>query len=172
MNRPLPQFVCLLVIPALLGLIFNAVRANSLKIFDDRPMRPPLENGGQEGNGDSGGKAPDEFDIEELKTILEAGEAIIIDARKPEKFLAGHLVTAINIPSTQIFRPETINKVKALISPADEIVIYCGGHDCNSSKDVHEFLIGLEYPAENIRIFKPGWELLGQADIPKAVGEE
>jgi hypothetical protein len=37
---------------------------------------------------------------------------------------------------------------------------------------VYEFLIRLEYPAANIRIFKHGWELLGQSDLPKAVGAE
>ena len=173
MKSEIIQFVWLLVVPALVGLMFNGVRTNTLKIFDNRPIRPPLEETGHSGNGGpTAVNVVEDFKLEDLRALLEKGQAVIIDARKPENFLEGHLVTAINIPSTQIFRPETINKVKGLISPADQIVIYCGGKDCNASKEVYEFLIRLEYPATNIRIFKQGWELLGKTDLPKSVGEE
>ncbi len=164
------RFACLLFIPVVVGLLFNSLRANSLEIFRE-PVTNPVPP--KAGAGDpSVSPISDEVTIDEIDSAIRDGTALIIDARKRSKYVAGHLVSAISVPSTEIFNVETINKVKSLISPADDVIIYCDGKDCNASKDVREFLIGLNYPAANLRIFKQGWMVLSELPLPKAQGAD
>ena len=62
-------------------------------------------------------------------------------------------------PGRSIFR--LLLKPGTLLPRETLIIIYCGGGECEESNEVFQFLIESEYSAENLRIFKPGWEVIG-----------
>jgi len=107
----------------------------------------------------------------ELRDHLLNGTATLVDARKPEEFASGHLAGAINIPSTQL--QESLDRVFEMVPPQGLIIIYCEGGDCASSHEVFEFLVENGFAVENLRIFLPGWEVLGREDsgLPLEVDE-
>ena len=74
--------------------------------------------------------------IEELlppaaKAEVDAGDAVLIDVRDPERFEAGHLRGAVNVPAGESARDahddayiEAIEKAGA--GPDDQIILVCG----------------------------------------------
>jgi len=74
---------------------------------------------------------------------------VILDARSPEAYAAGHLPTAVNLPRP--FAPEDVETL-----PPGLIVVYCWGNSCNGAtkaavelarlgRPVKELLGGFEY---------------------------
>ena len=97
--------------------------------------------------------------------------ATIVDTRKPEAFAEGHLAMAINVPSTE--KELYLDRIFELIPPEGLIIIYCEGGDCEASNEVFEFLVSNGFQIQNLRIFQPGWEVLGSlSDLPITDGIE
>ncbi len=109
--------------------------------------------------------------LEELREHLLLGTAALVDARKPEEYAAGHLATAINIPSTE--KEQYLDVMFEMLPPEGLIIIYCEGGDCESSNEVFQFLVDNGYRIENLRMYRPGWEVLGELDdVPIAYETE
>ncbi|MGL5445613.1 MAG: rhodanese-like domain-containing protein, partial [[Mycobacterium] stephanolepidis] len=71
---------------------------------------------------------------EELVRLVKSGEAVILDVRPTEEYLAGHIPGAICIP---------INELAQRITelPADaQIVVYCRGEYCAMAYDAVQIL--------------------------------
>ncbi|MFO0974116.1 MAG: rhodanese-like domain-containing protein [Phycisphaerae bacterium] len=112
-----------------------------------------------------------ELTFDEFAAALRDGTATFVDARKPEEFSAGHIAGAINIPSTE--KEQYIGTVNTALPRDRPVIIYCGGGQCEASNEVFEFLVGAGLDKAQLRIFKPGWELLGKrTDLPIAMGLE
>jgi rhodanese-related sulfurtransferase len=93
-----------------------------------------------------------ETDADDVAAALAAGGDrgfVVLDARSPDAFAAGHLPGAVNLP-----RPFAPEDVEAL--PAGLIVVYCWGPACNGvtkaaaqlsrlGRPVKEMLGGFEY---------------------------
>jgi rhodanese-related sulfurtransferase len=74
--------------------------------------------------------------IEELmppdaKRELDGGDRVLIDVRDPERYAAGHLQGALNVPSGESARdahdaayPEAVREAGA--SPDDRVILVCG----------------------------------------------
>jgi rhodanese-related sulfurtransferase len=74
--------------------------------------------------------------IEELlppdaKRELDGGDLVLIDVRDPERYVAGHLQGALNVPSGESARdahdaayPEAVREAGA--SPDDRVILVCG----------------------------------------------
>ena len=63
---------------------------------------------------------------------LEAGVyAMIFDARKLEDYDLGHLPTAMSLPATDF--PAQFANFMAFLQPADRILVYCSGKECDES---------------------------------------
>lgn len=70
-----------------------------------------------------------EMDPVDLHAAREAGQnVIVVDARKPETYAAGHIAGAINIPHRTISAETTAQLDKKAL-----IVAYCDGIGCNAS---------------------------------------
>jgi rhodanese-related sulfurtransferase len=103
--------------------------------------------------------------LDELCDHLDNGTATFIDARKTEEFEKGHLANAINVPSTE--KEQYIDRIFEMLPSEGLIIIYCEGGDCESSNEIFEFLVSNGFKTENLRIFQPGWEVLGTwTDLP------
>jgi hypothetical protein len=51
-----------------------------------------------------------------------------------------------------------------MLPPGGLIIIYCEGGDCESSNVVFKFLVNNGYSTETLRMYRPGWEVLGELD--------
>ena len=70
-----------------------------------------------------------EIDSWDLKVALENGEKlIVIDARSPQAYAAGHIPGALNIPH------RTMSEASTAALPREALVVtYCDGIGCNAS---------------------------------------
>lgn len=70
-----------------------------------------------------------EIDAWDLKVALDRGEkVIVIDARSPEAFTAGHIPGALSLPHRTMSEATT-----AALDRAALVVTYCDGIGCNAS---------------------------------------
>lgn len=164
MDRPLLKAWVLVIASSAAGLFVNAVRAKPLPwVIDTRASVNPGENKEL--------AARVEMTLDEVLEHLRNGTGTLVDARKPEQFAEGHVAGAINIPSTE--KEQHIGKAFAMLPRDGVIIIYCDGGNCEASNDVFAFLAGAGFDQQNLRIFKPGWEVLGRrADVPILYGVE
>ena len=99
--------------------------------------------------------------LEDLVVFFEAGNGFLIDARPIDQYREGHIPGAfhIDVDAFRQGRPEVLDFL-----PTDaEIVIYCGGGECDASHMVERMLQSHGYT--NLKIFEPGypaWEKAGQ----------
>ena len=66
------------------------------------------------------GAAVEFVSFEELATMVDSGEVVLIDVRTPEEFAAGRLPGSLNAP-LQTFDPQSIP-----VEAARETILYCG----------------------------------------------
>ena len=59
------------------------------------------------------------INIRQIVTVALSKDAIIIDVRKPEKFRAGHIPMAINLPL------ERIEKGQVTLPKSKVLIVYC-----------------------------------------------
>src|SRR5690606_36741894 len=68
------------------------------------------------------GKAShNEVDVARLKSMLNAGEALVVDVREPEEFTQGHIPGAVNIPLS------SFSADKLPDAPGKTLVLNCLG---------------------------------------------
>lgn len=100
------------------------------------------------------------IDVKAAKELFDHG-VVFLDARIDEEFKAGHVPQAFQLTSSMFNTPAADDAMKAL-DPAQPIVIYCGGGDCDASKNLAILLQGAGY--KRIHIFEagfPAWEKAG-----------
>jgi rhodanese-related sulfurtransferase len=107
------------------------------------------------------GQKTQEVSTEHLRRILADGSAIVLDARKPSEYAAGHIPGARNLdapPSALVAAVERLvsgDKSKAL-------VLYCNGPFCQASRRLGEQLVAAGFT--NVRRYQLGipiWRALG-----------
>lgn len=93
------------------------------------------------------------IDRDQLQNLLHQGMAIVVDARMPRDFSAGHIPGAINIPvDTNDTNRRQIMRTIALDAP---VVVYCQSSVCPYSGLVIAGLRSDGY--RNLRIYQGGW---------------
>lgn len=99
----------------------------------------------------------------ELSKLLYEKNALMIDARKPEEFNAGHIKGAINIAYEEIAKDKSKLPEKLKGLNKDGIIIcYCSGGECDMSIDLAYEIAKLGFNAVNIYLggYKE-WEAAG-----------
>jgi rhodanese-related sulfurtransferase len=146
------------------ALVANAIRSDSLPwIRDPAASLNPAEN------RDLRTRAA--IDLAEFRRRLRDGSAAFVDARSAAEYSRGHIFGAVSIPSLD--KEQHLERVYELL-PADQVIIvYCGGGECEDGHMVFEFLAENGIRLESLRIFEPGWEVLGGLEgLPVAKGTE
>lgn len=106
----------------------------------------------------------------ELYDRRNAGEAVVfIDARNDESYQAGHIPGAVQCDYYRI--EYYLPQVMAAISPAEKIVVYCTGGDCEDSLLVCGELTNMVH-REKLFLFRGGWTDWSAAKMPVATGSE
>ncbi len=98
---------------------------------------------------------------DELAAKVAAGEAIVLDVRPREEYLAGHVAGARSIP---------LEELEAHLSelPGDqEVIAYCRGPYCVYAPSAVELLRRHGYRARRLVEGFPEWRLAG---LPVATG--
>jgi len=99
----------------------------------------------------------EKISVEELKTRLRKGDAILIDVRPREEYQAGHIPGSISIP---------LRKLEPRISEIPQnktIVVYCRGPYCVYADEAIELLIGRGKNAKRLEEGVVEWQQYGYA---------
>jgi len=89
----------------------------------------------------------------DVKELVSRKGAVIVDARLPDDFAAGHIDGAVNIPARA--SGEMRHSVMSLIPPGAKIVVYCEDSDCPYSEEVSRLLRLDGY--SDVEIYTDGW---------------
>jgi rhodanese-related sulfurtransferase len=101
---------------------------------------------------------------EEARIKKENTSVIFIDSRQNDEYEISRIPGSINIPaSPPSISAKKINENLNLLSKPRELVLYCDGASCGTSKILAGTLIGMGY-SKHIYIIKngiPEWEAMG-----------
>ena len=100
--------------------------------------------------------------LEQARKISQAQTHIILDARPPADFAAGHIPGAFNVPSAQI--AAYLPQVAPLLTPAQPVMTYCSGQSCDESLLLSKHL--LQNGFTNVVLFAGGWTEWSAAKLP------
>lgn len=112
---------------------------------------------------------PPTLSLEEFSKVVEAKQALILDAR-PELFhRLGHVPGALALPRDDF--ENYYQKHRALLeaNKNQSLVIYCSGGDCEDSALVEAALQKLGYT--QISIFEGGWSEWTKAGLPEETSQ-
>jgi len=102
-----------------------------------------------------------------VKQRLDKKSCVILDARKPEEYEAGHIPGAINFYGNEPekFAPRVMPQLQ---DKSEEIIAYCHGGDCDLSLQVARALQEAGYT--HVEIFTGGWPDWQKAGYPITKG--
>ncbi|MCE9614219.1 MAG: rhodanese-like domain-containing protein [Lentisphaerae bacterium] len=94
------------------------------------------------------------LDLTQVRRLVATGAHLILDARPPDAYNAGHLPGALSLPVDEVdvaFPP-----LAPALDPATPLLVYCSGRECDESLRLGEFLRDQGYT--NVSIFPGGYE--------------
>ena len=95
-----------------------------------------------------------------VKKFYDAGAALVVDAREPPEYEAGHIPGALSLPFEHVAaEPELLGAVAGETRP---IIVYCGDADCDLSHHLATHLVA--EGKRRVLVFTAGlavWEAAG-----------
>jgi len=152
---------------------------NTLPTLPARPEDPIEPAGG--GTGTEAPAAPVEEDPSDglgmtsadLYGAWQQGVVVLVDARLPDQFAAGHIPGAVNLPLEEFddVYPSIAPRIDpALLSEQLVLVVYCDGGDCHASHNVASLLLELGYNEDYVIVYERGYESWIRAGYPVEKG--
>ena len=151
-RRTIFRIAAILGAATLMAVLVNGIRPAPLSwVIDPSKSLNPEENPEL--------KRKSSISLEEVLEGYLQGTALFVDARSDEEFEQGHLAGAIHLPAaeTDLY----LDRIFEHLPFGMTIIIYCEGGECESSNVVYEFLALNGFSMDDLRIFQPGWEVLG-----------
>jgi len=109
---------------------------------------------------------PVQIELAAFKQLVDAGAALVLDARDTDEYAAGHIPGALSLPYDRAATdPES---VEALDPGGRPIVTYCGGGACEASLSLANELVFAEFP--RVAVFMGGYPEWVAAGYPVAQG--
>lgn len=108
------------------------------------------------------------IDLEQAKAAFEAGNALFLDARDPQKYAAGHIPGAHNLPAER-FEARFLELAER-IERAPQVIVYCESEDCGEAEEVAQRLT--ESYRGTTLICSAGWNGWERAGYPTTKGEQ
>ncbi len=99
---------------------------------------------------------------DEARAISVAHSHIILDARPAADFAAGHIPGSFSMPASEI--EKALPQVLPLLTPAQPVMAYCSGHQCDESMELAKRLIQNGFT--NVVLFADGWAGWTAAKLP------
>ena len=100
--------------------------------------------------------------LEQARQIVETGAHIVLDARPPADFAAGHLPASFSVPSEEM--AAYLPAVMPLLTREQPIMTYCSGKSCDESLKLSQHL--LENGFTNVVLFIGGFADWTAAGLP------
>ncbi len=138
----LNEILSIVVLSVIIALVYNYFSTKSIPLFYTSDKLKVTSDSVLFSHSISDTATDVVVTTDQLKEIMKIGNALIIDARNSEPYIKGHIPTAINIPFLDVFNyVETLQSV-----PRDTlIIIYCEGVHCELSKNLSQFLKGMNF---------------------------
>lgn len=116
-----------------------------------------------------------EITFDELAELLkdpatEAGLNVLIDARNDEHYESGHIPGAIQCDPYNI--DSYIDEVLAYTMGAMNVIVYCGGGECEDSVFMCRELVEADVPYDAIHLYAGGWEEWMAKGMPVEEGRQ
>jgi len=103
-----------------------------------------------------------------VKKFHDADAALFVDAREAVEYAEGHIAGAVSLPFDEAFKDP---KKLATIDPGTKpIIVYCGGGDCEASRNLAYSLI--DAGRKKVVIFEDGFPAWKAAGYAVATGKE
>lgn len=110
---------------------------------------------------------PFSVELDIVRKFVDAKGALILDAREPDEFAAGHIPGAINVPYESAGSDPA--RLQALDPGGKPIIIYCGGGTCEVSMHLAETLI-FQHGRRRVLVYMGGWPDWVKAGAPVEKG--
>ena len=78
-------------------------------------------------------------ELSTVSVLVEAGAALVVDAREAEAFAEGHIAGAVNVPYDDAMREPAL--IRALDVRDRPVIVYCSGGTCESSRYLAELMV-------------------------------
>jgi rhodanese-related sulfurtransferase len=149
--------IAILLVSVALGLIVNHLSARGLPVLQQvEAGHVPLPKGLRE------------FTLEQTKAALVSPSAVLLDARSPEEYAAGHVPGALSVPPDQI--GEALPRAEERVLAARTVIVYCASDDCGDAIAVTEYV--RQIAPDRVFIFVGGWRAWTAARYPVTTGEQ
>ena len=150
------EIALVVVIAALLGISWN------IELLTDAWRGKPTQQAEPAPRGEI---LPMPIGLMQLKEMLDAGQAVLVDARSSDSFAKEHIAGALPLPLEEARRSGSpLPKV-----PTDAVIIaYCNGFSCHDSMDLGTILIKAGY--SSVYVFEGGLPEWRDAGYPVAGG--
>lgn len=147
----------ILTVAICMGLVANQLSSRPLPLFASedavRPGMPP---------------AVAYVGLAEVKARQEEPGVLIIDARSPEEFAAGHIPGAVNLPAADLDRLS--RALEARLRAATFLICYCDSLACDDGARLCALLSAAGY--SEVALMFEGWQGWQQAGYPTSSGQE
>jgi len=141
MKKIIIEIIVISAISIVFGFVNNAVNPNRVLVSTQRPVAEAADNAVIADSTESL-QHPIVVDKQQVKRLIKEEAAVLLDARLPEEYKAGHMPGAINVPVEML--GEFIDKIEAL--PKDAWVIsYCDGPPCDKGKMLADELFYMDF---------------------------
>ena len=150
MTRLSLQSLIVVFMAVALGLVFNAHNPQGLPLFGSTPPAIP--------------KASYEIPLDQAQALVQAGQAVFVDARDEFSFADGHIQGALSLPEENfdyaypLLESQLTGKI---------CITYCEGEHCRLSHDLAD---KLQAQGLDVRVVVNGWGLWLEADLPVSSG--
>ncbi|MBS0203104.1 MAG: hypothetical protein JSS49_09420 [Planctomycetes bacterium] len=107
------------------------------------------------------------LDVPDMERALQDKSVVIVDARYPRDYQAGHLPGAINVPifTTQVERRRLLGSVPKNA----RVIVYCQSDSCEFDESLGSMLVA--EGIENVSLFPGGWAKW-KTDRPKDAADD
>ena len=149
--------IAILLGSAALGLIVNQLSVRGIPVLQRvETGRVPLPQGLRESS------------LEQTKAALGSTSAVLLDARSPEDYAAGHLPGALSVPPDEI--GEALPRAEERVLAARTVIVYCASDDCGDAIAVTEYV--RQIAPDRVFIFVGGWRAWTAARYPVTTGQQ
>ena len=155
------EIALVVMMAAVLGIAWNgALLADAWR---GRPTQQQAEPAAR------GEVLPMPIGLMQVKEMLDAGQAVLVDARSSDSFAKEHIAGALPLPLEEARRRSGSPLLDRV--PADAVIIaYCNGFSCQDSMDLGKLLIKGGYGS--VYVFEGGLPEWPDAGYPVAGGEK
>jgi len=165
MKSAVQQALVIVIVAVVIGGLSNVIRSDQVPWISTKMSMQELKPVMLDSLRDSTGASfPVLIRLEDVEKH-RGQDAVIIDARLPESYAAGHITGAISIPFERL---DSYQTVLSEIPKDTMVIIYCDGRDCDLSYDLSMYLIQRGY----LRVFEyeEGWAEWSTSGLPVTKG--